>query len=355
MNKTTSFTQPGYLASIFAAVCICISGAGPAHAAIPPKDEPVRIIFDTDLGNDVDDVLALAMIHALADRVDCELLAVTCTKPSELAVPLIDAINRFYGRPVPMGITRQELKDPPGKFLAMIEAREKGKVLYPHRVKRSSQVPFADQLLRKILSSQPDQSIVMVQVGYFSNLAVLLETPGDEISPLTGRELVRRKVRLLSVMAGGFDPGEHRREYNVIKDLPAAKKVSAEWPTPIVWSGHEIGRVVPYPASSIRQDYSYVPHHPVAEAYYLYEPPPHERPTWDLTSVLYAVYPERGYFGLSEPGSVTVEADGFTKFMPSASGRDRYLTLNEVQIARVKEAFVQLSSRPPRGFKAKTR
>ena len=87
------------------------------------------------------------------------------------------------------------------QFLAMIEARKKGKVLYPHRVKRSSQVPFADQLLRKILSSQPDQSIVMVQVGYFSNLAVLLETPGDEISPLTGRELVRRKVRLLSVMA----------------------------------------------------------------------------------------------------------------------------------------------------------
>ena len=30
--------------------------------------EPVRLIFDTDIGNDVDDVMALCMIHSLASR-----------------------------------------------------------------------------------------------------------------------------------------------------------------------------------------------------------------------------------------------------------------------------------------------
>jgi purine nucleosidase len=137
-------------------------------------------------------------------------------------------------------------------------------------------------------------------------------------------------------------------EYNVVQDLPASKKLVQNWPTPIVWSGFEIGIAVPYPAVSIERDFGYVPHHPAAEAYCLYNPPPHERPTWDLTSVLYAVRPDRGYFGLSSRGQVTVEENGFTRFTPEPQGRDRFLTLNDVQAARVKEALVQLASQPPR-------
>ncbi len=57
----------------------------------------------------------------------------------------------------------------------------------------------------------------------------------------------------------------------------------------MVWSGFEIGLALPYPHVSIERDYAYVKHHPLAEAYYAYIPPPHDRPTWDLTSVLYAV------------------------------------------------------------------
>ena len=108
---------------------------------------------------------------------------------------------------------------------------------------------------------------------------------------------------------------------------------------------------MPYPAISIERDFNYVAHHPAAEAYCLYNPPPHERPTWDLTAALYAVLPDRGYFDLSPPGRVTVEADGFTKFTPQANGRDRFLILKENQIARVKEALVELASQPPQRLK----
>jgi hypothetical protein len=150
-------------------------------------------------------------------------------------------------------------------------------------------------------------------------------------------------------MAGDFETAEHSHvlEFNVLQDLPAAKKLTQNWPTPIVWSGFEIGLALPYPAQSIEQDYSYVPHHPVAEAYYLYNPPPHERPTWDLTAALYAVHPDHGYFDLSPPGRVTVEADGFTRFVPEPEGRDRFLIVRETQIPRLKEAMVQLASQPP--------
>jgi len=314
----------------------------------PPPPPPVRVIFDTDVGNDVDDVLALSVLHALQSRGACELLAVTITKPDELAGPFIDAVNTFYGRPgIPIGFTHAVLKDTPSRFLSLAEAKDRGEPRFPHRLPRSSDAPEATRLLRSILARQPDQGVVLIQVGYFSNFAALLDTPPDGDSPLNGRELARRKVKFLSVMAGVFNTPGRDFEFNVMQDLPAARKVADNWPTPVVWSGKEIGLAVRFPAASIERDFGYVAHHPAAEAYYLYEPPPHERPAWDLTSALYAVLPDRGYFGLSEPGKVTVEADGFTRFTPALDGRDRYLTLTDAQNVRLREAFVQLASQPP--------
>ena len=319
-----------------------------ANPLIAAQGVPAKIIFDTDIGNDVDDVLALAVLHALQSRGECELLAVTITKPDELAGPFVDAINTFYGRPnIPIGFTRANLTNDPSKFLGLAEKQDDGTPRYPHHLQRSSDAPAATRLLRQILAGQADGSVVMVQVGYFSNFAALLDTPADDVSPLTGLELVRRKVKLLSVMAGSFKSEKPGLEFNVVKDLPAAKRLVKEWPTPIVWSGFEIGVAVPFPAISIERDFSYVPHHPVAEAYRLYMPPPHERPTWDLTSALYAVRPDRQYFGLSQPGRVAMEENGLTRFQPDPEGRDRFLTLNEIQIARVKEALVELASEPP--------
>ena len=314
--------------------------------------EPVRIIYDTDIGNDVDDVLALAMLHSLMTRGDCDLLAVTVTKSAAQAGPFVDAVNTFYGRPdLPIAVIRRPNTPEPGKFLPLADALADGRPRYPHDLKASAEAADPNQLLRKLLSQQPDNSLALVQVGFFSNFAALLDTPGDESSPLTGKELVKQKVKLLSIMAGSFQTMEHNNhylEYNVKIDVPAAQKLAKEWPTPIVWSGFEIGIAVPYPHESIERDYNYVPHHPVKESYVLYNPPPHDRPTWDLTAVLYAVHPDRGYFDLSPPGAVTVENDGFTRFQPKAKGRDRFLIMSDLQAARVREALVQLSSQPPR-------
>ena len=150
-------------------------------------------------------------------------------------------------------------------------------------------------------------------------------------------------------MAGAFAPieGKTYREYNVIIDIPAAQKLANDWPTPVVYSGFEIGIAAPYPSKSIEDDYDYVVHHPLAEAYRLYNPPPHNRPTWDLTSVLYAVRPDGEYFDLSPPGKVIVTDKGFTQFAAQKGGKHRYLIVTESQCPRVVEALVLLSSQPP--------
>lgn len=321
----------------------------PAVAAeAPPK--PINLIFDTDIGNDCDDAMALAVIHALQNRNQCRLLAVTLTNPDPLAGRLIDAINTFYGRPdIPIGVN-------PSAPLVVKESKFlKAALNHPHDFDPAT-APSALALLRRTLAAAADNDVVLVQVGFFPNLAALLDSPPDEFSPLPGLELIKRKVRLLSVMAGAFHPVRGQNyflEFNVKYDIPAAIKVAKEWPTPAVWSGAEIGEAVTFPAQVMDRDFAYVAGHPVYDSYQLFRPTPHERPCYDLTSVLQAVWPDRGYFELSVPGKVEVQPDSFTKFIPAKDGRDRYLIVDRDRAARIRELFAAIVSEPPAALAGK--
>lgn len=309
---------------------------------------PVPVILDTDMGNDVDDVLAMALLHALEQRGESQLLAVTLSKDHPKAAPFVDAVNTFYGRPsIPLGVVRDGATTDEGKFLGLVDQRAH----YPHQLASGADAIDAVALLRATLAAQPDRSVTLIQVGFFTNFARLLQSAPDRHSPLDGRALVERKVKLLSVMAGAFQTVDghdnHYLEYNIIKDIPAAQFLARHWPTPILWSGYEVGVAAPYPHESIEQDFSAYPHHLLRDAYYRYLPPPHDRPSWDLTSVLAAVHPQRHYFDLSPPGRVEVEADGFTRFRQDKAGRDRFLILDAGNAPRVVEALRLLVSQPP--------
>jgi len=312
--------------------------------------EPVKLVFDTDMGNDVDDALALAMIHSLISRGECELLAVTLTKDHEECAPYVDAINTFYGRGgIPIGIPNSGVTPEKSKFTGVTLDKSTGKFVYPHDLLVGDSVPSAVTVLRKTLASQPDDSVVILQVGFSTNLAALIDSKGDEHSMLNGKKLIAKKVKHISIMAGAFAPigGKTHLEYNVIKDIPAAQKLADEWPTPIIWSGFEIGLAIRYPAASIEQDFKYVERHPIPESYQAYIPTPHERPTWDLTSVLWAVRPARDYFALSEPGQVRVDEKGETTFELKRNGKHRYLLLTRDNADAISEVMAALTSEPP--------
>lgn len=291
--------------------------------------DPVPLIFDTDMGNDVDDALALAVIHALESRHEATLLAVTITKDNRYAAQYIDAVDTFYGRPeIPIGAVRNG-KTPGDSAMIRVPVESNR---YP---RRSAPPADAQDVLRKALSAAGDHSVVIAQVGFSTNLARLLATDKD---------LIARKVRLLSVMAGAFPLGP--AEYNIKTDIPSAQKLCEEWPTPIVFSGFEIGKALLFPATAVENGFGWVKDHPVADAYRAYMKMPYDRPTWDLTAVLYGVRPEAGYFGLSAPGRVTVDEKGVTHFAESPTGPHRYLVLDPAQKARVLETLILLATQP---------
>jgi inosine-uridine nucleoside N-ribohydrolase len=299
------------------------------------------VIFDTDMGNDIDDALALAMLHALTDRGECELIGVTLTNANPAAVPYIRMLNRFYGRgDLPVGAAIRALKGGAGDgYMAAAlgnTAAALGNTPAAPAALRNTPAEPAPVLLRRLLSNAREK-VAIVQTGFSTNLAALLESPD-------GAAIAKEKVALVVAMAGNFAGGEP--EYNVRIDVASAKAVFERWPTPIVFSGFEIGRDLLYPAASIERDFDYARPHPIAESYRAYSKMPYDRPTWDLTAALEAVRPEHGYFGRSEAGAVLVESNGATRFAPGQGDR-RYLRLDPSKRAEILAVLALLASQPP--------
>src|ERR1039458_102038 len=312
---------------------VSLAAAGAWAQAIP-------VIFDTDMGNDVDDALALAMLHALESRGECRLLGVTVTKDNPWAAVYVDLVNTFYGRgQIPVGMVKGGVTPENSRMIQAPAERRRadGALVYPRRLASGAEAPEAVALLRRLLAAEKDGSVVIVQVGFSTNLARLLDTPAD-------LQLVGRKVRLLSVMAGNF--AQPKPEFNVQMDTASARRLFDRWPGEIVASGFEIGEAMKFPAARIEKDFAWEADHPVVDAYRAYMKMPYDRQTWDLTAVLYALRPGGGYFDLSAPGRITADDAGRTSFRPKAGGKHRYLVLTEALRARTLECMVGLASQP---------
>jgi inosine-uridine nucleoside N-ribohydrolase len=303
--------------------------------------QPVHLILDTDIGNDVDDALALAMIHALETRGEVKLLAVTITKDNRYAAPFVSLINTFYNRPdIPIGVVHNG-KTPEDSAMLRVPVEERspdGNYQFPRRIRDATQAPEAVALLQRVLKKQPDRSVTIAQIGFSTNLARLLGSPG-------GKELITQKVKALYLMAGNFS--QPKPEFNVYMDPASAKFLFKNWPTPMIFSPYNIGLAITFPYSSIAADFGYVAHHPIAEAYRLYVKGAADRPNWDSTAVLEAIRPDRGYFGLSGPGRVRLSMGNTTVFVPDPQGNARYLILKPDQVERVRELISVLVSEPP--------
>ncbi|MBP3774509.1 MAG: nucleoside hydrolase [Bacteroidaceae bacterium] len=324
--------------------------SGSSLQASAKADKPL-IIFDNDMGNDVDDIFALDILLKYHDMGKIKFIGVLLNRDAPSAAAFVDLYDTWCGHPeIPIGITHlgpnptAEQKSYANKVWRM---EENGKRIFRTTREDPRTYPDAVDLYRRLLARAANKSVVIVSTGFSNNIARLMETTGDDISPLSGMELLKRKVSWVSVMAGDFQRPDYA-EYNVKNDVPAAKKFFENSPVPIAFSDFLLGKSICYPATSVENDFTWTKHHPLVEAYKVYLKMPYDRPTWDPTSVLYAVEPTAGFFGLSERGNVTVTEKGCTHFHPSPTGNCRYLTVTDAQRKKILDFFTEIAPKRPK-------
>ncbi|MGD1068608.1 MAG: hypothetical protein ABSB15_00580 [Bryobacteraceae bacterium] len=300
----------------------------PAKITVLP---PVGVVYDSNLGQGIDSILALALLHGFAGKQKCRVASLTVNYPDLRAAQLCDAIERFYAsaitgpaaeffRPSPLGIV--EGKNPAANLPVLAKT-------WPSGIKKWNDTAIPELLIRNELMANYDGNAVMVLSGPATNLASLLKLYDIQ-------SLIAAKVRMLAIAEGEFTA-----------DLPAARRVLAEWPTPIVFCSREVGAQLPFPGASIDSAFSYNATHPIAEAYRVAGTMPYDAPAPALAAMLYALNPAEGYFALSEPGTVSVGNDGRTVFQPSAQGRHRYLKADPAQRERIMKVYVEMASAKP--------
>lgn len=312
-----------------------------------PSTEKIPVIFDTDLGNDVDDAIALAMLYRYADEGMVDILAIGLSKEGEAPAACLDIFNHWYCRQdTPVGTIHNAVvcgNEDKNYAKTLSQMKELGgRYLYSRDISADYEsLPEAVSVYRKALSQADDSSVVMVVVGFATNIARLLESGADEYSDLSGKELVAKKVKSLAVMAGSFD-GSVQAEYNVQMDVKSYQTLVSEWPTDITFIPFELGIKVLYPASSIENGYR--EGHPLVAAYRNFLKMPYDRPCWDPSTLLYAVEGD-DLFKVSKRGAVNVSDKGETVFTPSRNGRHRYLSVDKRKAKALSERIVGLCER----------
>jgi len=244
------------------------------------KGSPVKVIFETDMCTDVDDVGALATLHALADLNEVEILAIGYNEVHKNGGAAISAINTWYNRgDLPIGVYKKDLHMP--DVSGYLDQTAK----FPNAMSGAPvEFPSAVDIYLKTLSAQPDSSVTIISVGFLNNLRDLLDTHPD---------LIAQKVQKLVIMGG-----LHNDVWNLVRHelVKTSERIFEDWPTPIIISE---------PGADIHtgQDLAHTsPENPVRASYYHYFDQTFKgRSSWDQIAVLFGV---RGlkYFSLHADG-----------------------------------------------------
>ena len=293
----------------------------------PGYDGVPLVILDTDIGSSTDDLIAMEMLYNYMDEGRCKLLGVVVDRMGDDYAALADVMNTYFGHgSIPIGVERGGIKNP-SVFIDYRElykhTTEKGELMFKRTISDYSQLPNGWELYRRLLAAQPDHSVSICSTGLVSSLVQLLASEPDDISPLSGIELVSQKVKCLYLMAGVFTTSEEP-DYNFLQDPTYAKLLFELWPrsVDVIYSPMEVGNEIDYSPETVIRDISWTDIHPIKQVYMKYDCDTGQR-MWDPMVVIQAVEGDE-LFTLSERGIVTLTPNAGTIFAPSATGNDRY-------------------------------
>ncbi|KAI0172550.1 hypothetical protein GGR52DRAFT_572382 [Hypoxylon sp. FL1284] len=311
----------------------------------------VRLIIDTDMLNFNDDPMAIGEANILQNWGEVELIGVLSCINSRYAPPGIDAINTYFGHPdIPVAVQK-----PIDNLTAWPDRPEFGDYLtgltynFTEDIRDGTYTPDPVSTYRFLLSTSANNSVTIAAIGFYNNLFHLMNSGADDISPLTGAELLASKVRELVVQAneegasyntGTFDPG-------------FAQAVLNWWPGRVTFAADEvaentvIGRRITTAADAganplayaLRASIGYGAAHPV----------------WDAVAVYYAVcglddvfrwkYPRGGRATL-DPAALAAWRSAAPDEPPGPQNALRFALPNTTFAARLENALLWEPGQP---------
>jgi inosine-uridine nucleoside N-ribohydrolase len=291
------------------------------------RNKPISIIFDTDMGSDCDDVGALALLHAYADMNRVKILGcVYSSGKVPYGAGVIEAINVYYGRPaIPVGAYYgHDIGDPVDKMLA--ETLAKDKTRFGNTIVHNRDAEEITRLNRKLLANQKDNSVIYVTVGHTKGLYDLLVSKADDMSPLTGRELIVHKIKrwvALGALEARNAKGHYGKDWNFFFNgtAPYTQHLITHFPKPMVFvtagtdvmTGKSLKKT---PSGNI-----------VRAAYeqwlgnYSQKTLDDQRPSWDLVAVYYAVEGVGDYLIHAESGILDFKREKGCRWVKSRASQ----------------------------------
>lgn len=195
-------TLPGYLAALLLLVHL-------AAAQTPERFTPAPVIFDTDIGTDIDDAYALAQ---LMQSPELKLLGVTTVSGDAVARARLAAkllalpADKFAAVPVYAGTSTA------AQYMSQVDW---AKGFTSPALHESGGVAF----MREQVNARPGE-ITIIAVGELTNVAALLESD----------PAVAKKIKAIALMGGavrrGYDPAKPpEAEWNIRSNAKAAQVV----------------------------------------------------------------------------------------------------------------------------------
>lgn len=189
--------------------------------------KPIKIIVDTDMGSDCDDAGALAVLHRYVDLGMAEIVGcIYSSGKVPFGAGIVEAINIYYGRPdIPIGAYHgAEVGDPVDKMTA--EKLGRDTAAFKNDIVYNTDAEEQTRLNRRLLVNNGDHSITYVTIGHTKGLYDLLVSEPDDISPLSGYELVNKKIKKWIAMGG---VGAYNKDQNFVPDWNLFQNKTADY------------------------------------------------------------------------------------------------------------------------------
>jgi inosine-uridine nucleoside N-ribohydrolase len=292
------------------------------------QTRPAPVIFDTDIGDDIDDALALALALQ-SPELDVKLVTTVADDVHSRTRLAWKELGLFHRQDIPLAtgapepLLDPELPDHAAQFGVLTPADEPP----PAAWQRAS-----ERIVETLMNSPVKMTVI--PVGPLTNIALALKE----------EPRIKEKIERIVLMGGAYYPG--RREYNIYRDRVAAEIVFASG-VPIVGVGLDVTEKCKLAGADLERLRN--AHNPASEFLYrlieLWQKEnPGKFPTLhDPLAVATAV---RGTLVETQTGVVRIEPDGATRFTPA--DRPGTAVAKEVDVGAFLELFLSRLAAPPR-------